>query len=55
VFDALVRDADVYIQNFRPGAAERLGAGESRLRELNPRLIYCAISGFGQTGRKFWM
>jgi crotonobetainyl-CoA:carnitine CoA-transferase CaiB-like acyl-CoA transferase len=50
VFDALVRDADVYIQNFRPGAAERLGAGESRLRELNPRLIYCAISGFGQTG-----
>jgi crotonobetainyl-CoA:carnitine CoA-transferase CaiB-like acyl-CoA transferase len=50
VFDALVRDADVYIQNFRPGAAERLGAGESRLRELNPRLVYCAISGFGQTG-----
>jgi crotonobetainyl-CoA:carnitine CoA-transferase CaiB-like acyl-CoA transferase len=50
VFDALVRDADVYIQNFRPGAAERLGAGESRLRALNPRLVYCAISGFGQTG-----
>lgn len=50
VFDELVRDADVYIQNFRPGAAERLGAGESRLRELNPRLVYCAISGFGQTG-----
>jgi len=50
VFDALIRRADVYIQNFRPGAAERLGAGEKRLRELNPRLIYCAISGFGQTG-----
>ena len=50
VFDALVQDADVYIQNFRPGAAERLGAGESRLRALNPRLVYCAISGFGQTG-----
>ena len=50
VFDELVRDADVYIQNFRPGAAERLGAGESRLRALNPRLVYCAISGFGQTG-----
>jgi len=50
VFDALVRDADVYIQNFRPGAAERLGAGEGRLRALNPRLVYCAISGFGQTG-----
>ena len=50
VFDELVRGADVYIQNFRPGAAERLGAGERRLRELNPRLVYCAISGFGQTG-----
>lgn len=50
VFDDLIRDADIYIQNFRPGAAERLGAGEARLRELNPRLIYCAISGFGQTG-----
>lgn len=50
VFDQLVQNADVYIQNFRPGAAERLGAGEKRLRALNPRLIYCAISGFGQTG-----
>lgn len=50
VFDDLIRSADVYIQNFRPGAAERLGAGEDRLRELNPGLIYCAISGFGQTG-----
>jgi crotonobetainyl-CoA:carnitine CoA-transferase CaiB-like acyl-CoA transferase len=50
VFDELVKEADVYIQNFRPGAAERLGAGEARLRALNPRLVYCAISGFGQTG-----
>ncbi|WP_454732348.1 MULTISPECIES: CaiB/BaiF CoA transferase family protein [Cupriavidus] len=50
IFDDLVREADVYIQNFRPGAAERLGAGEERLRALNPRLIYCAISGFGATG-----
>lgn len=50
VFDELVREADVYIQNFRPGAAERMGAGEARLREINPRLIYCAISGFGATG-----
>ncbi|WP_144630088.1 CaiB/BaiF CoA transferase family protein [Bordetella genomosp. 13] len=50
VFDELIQQADVYIQNFRPGAADRLGAGEQRLRELNPRLIYCAISGFGQTG-----
>ncbi|OZI45202.1 CaiB/BaiF CoA transferase family protein [Bordetella genomosp. 4] len=50
VFDALIREADVYIQNFRPGAAARLGASEARLRQINPRLIYCAISGFGQTG-----
>ena len=50
VFDELVKGADVYIQNFRPGAAERLGAGDTRLRALNPRLVYCAISGFGQTG-----
>ncbi|MFC4277424.1 CaiB/BaiF CoA transferase family protein [Achromobacter aloeverae] len=50
LFDDLIRGADVYIQNFRPGAAERLGAGEARLREINPRLIYCAISGFGATG-----
>lgn len=49
-FDELVREADVYIQNFRPGAADRLGAGWQRLHELNPRLVYCAISGFGQDG-----
>lgn len=49
-FDELIRSADVYIQNFRPGAAERLNAGEERLRKINPRLIYCSISGFGATG-----
>ena len=49
-FDALIRDADVYIQNFRPGVADQIGASEERLRALNPRLIYCAISGFGPTG-----
>jgi crotonobetainyl-CoA:carnitine CoA-transferase CaiB-like acyl-CoA transferase len=49
-FDRLVADADVYIQNFRPGFAEQIGAGEARLRGLNPRLVYCAISGFGPTG-----
>jgi crotonobetainyl-CoA:carnitine CoA-transferase CaiB-like acyl-CoA transferase len=49
-FDELVRGADVYIQNFRPGFAEQIGAGEKRLRELNPKLIYCAISGFGPDG-----
>lgn len=50
LFDGLIRDADVYIQNFRPGVAEKIGAGEARLRELNPRLVYCAISGFGRDG-----
>lgn len=50
VFDALIDSADVYIQNFRPGVAERFGAGEARLRGRNERLIYCAISGFGESG-----
>jgi crotonobetainyl-CoA:carnitine CoA-transferase CaiB-like acyl-CoA transferase len=50
VFDALVGEADVFIQNFRPGTAERLGAGSERLKALNRRLIYASISGFGSTG-----
>lgn len=50
LFDQLVAEADVYLQNFRPGVAEKLGAGEARLRGLNPGLIYCAISGFGPDG-----
>lgn len=50
VLDALIGAADVYIQNFRPGVAERLGVGVARLRALNPRLVYVSISGFGATG-----
>ncbi len=50
VFDRLIGSADVYIQNFRPGAAERMGAGAVRLMGLNPRLVYTAISGFGASG-----
>jgi crotonobetainyl-CoA:carnitine CoA-transferase CaiB-like acyl-CoA transferase len=50
VFDTLIREADVFIQNFRPGTADRLGAGAKRLQELNPKLVYCSISGFGQDG-----
>ena len=50
VFDGLVREADVFIQNFRPGTAERLGAGPDRLCAINPRLIYASISGFGSSG-----
>jgi len=49
-FDALISDADIYIQNFRPGVADKLGAGEARLRALNPKLVYVSISGFGATG-----
>jgi crotonobetainyl-CoA:carnitine CoA-transferase CaiB-like acyl-CoA transferase len=50
VFHGLVRGADVFIQNFRPGVAEKLGAGEAELRADNPGLVYCAITGFGRTG-----
>ncbi|GBD23671.1 Acetyl-CoA:oxalate CoA-transferase [bacterium HR29] len=46
----LVRHVDVVAENFRPGTMERLGLGYERLRAENPRLIYAALSGFGQTG-----
>ena len=49
-FRDLIASADVFIQNFRPGVAEKMGAGWDDLRALNPRLIYCAISGFGTSG-----
>jgi len=50
IFRKLVPTADVLVENFRPGVMERLGFSFQKLRELNPKLIYCAISGFGQTG-----
>jgi len=50
LFRKLVHEADVYIQNFRPGTAARLGAGFEQLQALNPRLVYCSISGFGSGG-----
>src|SRR3954469_22303019 len=50
LFDGLISQADVYIQNFRPGTAARLGAGDERLVQLNPRLVCCSISGFGSSG-----
>ena len=50
VFRKLVQSADVVVENFRPGVMTRLGLGYDELRQVNPRLIYCAISGFGQDG-----
>ena len=50
LFHELIETADVFIQNFRPGVAEKLGAGEAELKKLNPTLIYCAISGWGTSG-----
>ncbi len=49
-FKRLVADADILIENFKPGTADRMGIGYNAMRTLNPRLIYCSISGFGQTG-----
>jgi crotonobetainyl-CoA:carnitine CoA-transferase CaiB-like acyl-CoA transferase len=46
----LVRDADIVMENYRPGVMDRLGVGYEALSEVNPSLIYCAISGFGQEG-----
>ncbi len=48
----LVRDYDVVLESFRPGVLDRLGVGYGRMREENPGLVYCAISGYGQTGPK---
>lgn len=50
LFGELVATADVYIQNFRPGAAQRMGADAATLQAANERLVYCSISGFGQDG-----
>ena len=49
---ALVREYDVVLESFRPGVLDRLGVGYERMREENPALVYCAISGYGQDGPK---
>lgn len=50
----LVADADVFIENYRPGAFEALGLGYDELSKINPRLIYCSVSAFGQEGPRGW-
>ncbi len=50
VFHRLVGDADVVLENYRPGVAARLGADWETLSGINPRLVYASVSGFGQTG-----
>ncbi|PFH87758.1 CaiB/BaiF CoA-transferase family protein [Bacillus sp. AFS088145] len=50
IFLQLVEKADVVVESFRPGVMDRLGIGYSVLKKINPRLIYCAVTGYGQTG-----
>ncbi len=50
IFKRLAKKTDVVVENFRPGVMDRLGIGYETLKAINPRIIYCAISGFGQTG-----
>jgi alpha-methylacyl-CoA racemase len=50
VIRQLVKDYDIVVEQFRPGVMAKLGVGYEQLREINPRLIYCSITGYGQTG-----
>lgn len=50
IFIDLAKDADVVIESFRPGVMDRLGLGYKSLSEINPKLVFCSLSGFGQTG-----
>ncbi len=52
LFLSLAKESDVVLEGFRPGVMERLGCGYPQVRELNPRVTWCAITGFGQTGPK---
>jgi crotonobetainyl-CoA:carnitine CoA-transferase CaiB-like acyl-CoA transferase len=50
IIQKLVANSDVFIENYRPGIADNLGVGYEALKKVNPKLIYCSISGFGQNG-----
>ena len=50
VFRRLASDADVVVEGFRPGVVDRLGVGYQQVKEINPRAVYCSVSGYGQTG-----
>jgi alpha-methylacyl-CoA racemase len=50
IFGKLAANVDVIVEGFRPGVMERLGAGYETIRALNPRIVYCSLSGFGQDG-----
>ena len=50
IFYRLVKDADVVVEQYRPGVAQRLGVDYDTLKKLNEKIVYCSISGFGQTG-----
>lgn len=50
ILQRLAKSADIFFENYAPGVAARLGLGYEKLRELNPRLIYCSLSGYGQDG-----
>ena len=50
VFHKLAADADVVVEGFRPGVVDRLGVGYEQVKAINPRAVYCSVSGYGQTG-----
>ena len=50
IFRQLAADADVVVEGFRPGVVNRLGVGYEQVKEINPRAVYCSVSGYGQTG-----